>query len=390
MISAAGCFRPRPGVVRKSHGRSSILAVALFSTASAFAQDSGPRVLIHGFGDWAYGRTSGETNFYLSGLPGGNYRDVNLGLNVVAIVTDRLTIVGQTEWNDTEAQGSRAVLDYAFAEWKVSDRLSFRAGQVKQPFGISNEVSTVGTLRPFQRLPQAVYGPVGFVGLAYRGIGLTGSRELGRGWSASFDAYVGGTEIEEYNAPEAVLRGEPVGRGSSEIATESTKDLYGGRLRFDTPLSGLRIGFSGYQGRTLGESRRWVVGVDAEYLSDAWSVRCEYVHESEIEDRKADGFYLEVAYRFDRHWQAAAQVGDLSTKLLGVDATRAPSLLYHRELAAGLNYWFSRELVLKLSYHHVDGNRLAGPEPEDLSRVVASGQLQTQTHLGLLGVQFSF
>src|SRR5512140_359509 len=155
MMSAAGCFRPGPVFVRRSHGRNSILAAALlFSAPSAFAQASGPRVEIHGFGDWAYGRTSGDTNFYLSGLPGGNYRDVNLGLNVVAIVTDRLTIVGQSQWSDTEAQGSRTVLDYAFAEWKFSDRLSVRAGDVKQPFGISGEVSTVGTLRPFQRLPQ--------------------------------------------------------------------------------------------------------------------------------------------------------------------------------------------------------------------------------------------
>jgi hypothetical protein len=389
-MSAAGCFWLRPGVVRRSRGRSSILAVALFSTASAFAQGSGPRVEIHGFGSWAYGRTGGDTNFYLSGLPGGNYRDVNFGLNAVAIVTDRLTIVGQSEWSDTEAQGSQVVLDYAFAEWKVSDRLSFRAGEVKQPFGISNEVSAVGTLRPFQELPQAVYGPVGLIGLAYRGIGLTGSRELGKGWSVSYDAYVGGTEIEEYNAPENVLRGQPVVRGNSKITTESTKDLYGGRLRFDAPVSGLRIGFSGYQGRTIGASRRWAVGVDAEYLSDAWSVRCEYAHQTEIDDKKVDAFYLEAAYRFSRYWQAAAQVGDLSTSLFGVDASRAPSLLYHRELAVGLNYWFSPELVLKLSYHQVDGNRFAGPEPENLSQIVASGQLQTQTRLGLLGVQFSF
>jgi len=366
------------------------LLLASLSCAAPSALGQQPTVELHGFGDWAYGRTNGDTNFYLSGLPRGNYQDVALGLNVVATVTDRLTIVGQSEWNDSEAQGSRAVLDYAFAEWKMSDRLAFRAGQVKQPFGISNEVSTVGTLRPFLRLPQAVYGPVGLVGLAYRGVGLTGSQALGKDWSVSYDIYAGGTIVEEYHAPEAVLLGEPVERGSSEIETESTKDLYGGRLRIDPPLSGLRIGLSGYQGKTNDAVRRWVAGVDVEYLSDVWLVRCEYVHETEIEEKRNNGFYLEVAYRFDTHWQAAAQVGDFSSELAGVDASKAPSLLDHRELAVGLNYWFSPGLVLKLSYHHVDGNRFAGPEPENLLKTVASGKLQTQTHLGLLGFQFSF
>jgi hypothetical protein len=365
-----------------------VLGLLLVSLSCAAPSVLGqqPTVELHGFGDWAYGRTSNNT--YLAGLPEGNYRQVDLALNVTASVSNRLRVVGQAEWLESE-DGSRTLLDYAFAEWKFSDELLLRAGQVKQPFGISNEVSTVGTLRPFFRLPQAIYGPVGLIGLAYRGLGVTGSRELGREWSLSYDVYAGSTVIEDFEPPEDLLRGNAVAEASA-IEIESTRDLYGGRVALDTPLSGLKVGLSGCQGKQIGLGRRWVLGVDAEYLTDAWSIRAEYGHESVIESEALDAFYLEVAYRVGRHWQVATQYGRLSEELSGVDVSRAPSLLDHRELAIGLNYWFSPEFVFKLAYHRVDGNRLASPEPQDLAETVAKGQLRTRTNLVQFGAQFSF
>ncbi len=356
------------------------------AASSALGQGAGSVIEVHGFGDWAYGRT--DYNTYLAGLPEGNYRQVNLALNVTASVGDRLRIVGQAEWRESE-HGSRTLLDYAFAEWRFSDVFLLRAGQVKQPFGISNEVSTVGTLRPFFELPQAIYGPVGLIGLAYRGLGVTGSRDLGRGWSLSYDAYFGSTVIEDFEPPEDLLRGKPVGEASA-IEIEATRDAYGGRIALSTPLSGLRVGFSGCQGKQIDSNRRWVLGADAEYLTDAWSIRTEYGQERVVEREIERAFYFEVAYRIDRNWQVAAQYGRFSEGLSGFDVSRAPSLLDHKELAIGLNYWFSPALVFKLAYHHVEGNRLASPEPEDLTETVAKGQLRTRTNLVQFGAQFSF
>ena len=50
----------------------------LFSVpTSAIAQDSSERVAVHGFGDWAYGKTNG--NQYLAGDHDGRYDDAGLG-----------------------------------------------------------------------------------------------------------------------------------------------------------------------------------------------------------------------------------------------------------------------------------------------------------------------
>jgi hypothetical protein len=360
-----------------------IVSLAMASATSLHAQEAERDVEVHGFGDWAFGRTDG--NIYLSGARPARYDDASLALNVNATVSDRLRIVGQAAWEDGP-DGTDVDLDYSFAEWRFSDRLHMRAGKVKQPFGISAEVFDVGTLRPFAALPQAVYGPAGLVGETYKGVGLTGNVGLKGGWSLDYDVYGGGQGLEELLPPENVARGEAV---EETIEHENTRDMLGGRLVFETPITGLRIGASAYTGIEVGAGRRTGVGGQVEYLAKGWSIRSEYAHESVTDDLRANGFYVEAARRLGR-WQVAGQYGRFTSEVLGVPPPSARSLLDHEEIAAGLNYWWDPRFVFKLSYHHVDGNRFAGPEPEFLAADAASGRLETKTNLVLFAAQFSF
>jgi hypothetical protein len=74
------------------------------------------------------------------------------------------------------------------------------------------------------------------------------------------------------------------------------------------------------------------------------------------------------------------------------------SLLYHNERAAGLNYWFSPSFVMKLSYHHIEGNRFSQPDRDDLVAKLTTAYtagsttipFPTTTDAMLLGAQFSF
>jgi Phosphate-selective porin O and P len=363
-----------------------LLALSLSSLAGvpAQGQDSQQRVGVHGFGDWVYGKTNG--NQYLAGDEKGNYENATLGLNLVATPSDHLRIVGQAEWVDGP-QGTEIQLDYSFAEWTFSDRLKIRAGKVKQPFGISAEVFDVGTLRPFIELPQAVYGPIGLVGESYKGVGLSGSLELKGGWELSYDVYGGGQELTEYLAPEALTRGEEF---ANPVELEKTRNMVGGRLVVETPLAGLRVGASAYTGSEIGSTRRVGFGLQAEYLTGPYSLRSEYVRETVKDDVEADGFYAEAGYHLDPHWQVAAQYGRLTSELLPVAAPIAPTLLDHEEVAASLNYWWSPNFVFKLSFHHVVGNRFAGPDSGELAHVVASGTLKEKTNAVFFAAQFSF
>jgi len=369
--------------------RNVVAAMALASSllvASAPAEDLGGNVQVHGFGSWAFG----DTNFnrYLAGEPDREYRHTTLGLSVDANPTERLRVVGQAFWSDTDA-GTEAEFDYAFAEWKVSDSFRLRAGQVKLPFGIYSEVARVGTLRPFLDLPQAVYGPVGITGENYRGLGVTGRHSLGRKWAVEYDVYGGGMILKEFAPPEQFLLGEEI---HPEEATEfeETTDLIGGRLVFETPVEGLRFGSSAYTGHETGSSRRTVYGFHAEYLAGPLSLRSEYAHETVKNDLKVDGVYAEAAYRIGSHWQLAGQYGNLTTAVHEAPDPTVPSLLDHEEVVVGLNYWFNPSFVLKVDYHRVEGNRFAAPDVEDFVEVVESGGLKSKTNLWQFGAQFSF
>ncbi len=363
-----------------------MVPLAIGPAMSVNAQETASRTDVHGSGSWAYGRTNG--NQYLFGDERGRYDDAAFVLNVASSVADRLRVVTQAEWADGP-DGTEAELDYAFAEWKFSDKLKLRAGKVQHAFGISTEVFHIGTLRPFLALPQAVYGPVGIVGESYTGVGLTGSLELKGGWGLTYDVFGGGQHLEEFVPPEAVALGEDV-EEVTEI--EKTRDMLGAHVVLAMPWAGLSVGGSFYTGREFAAhaSRRTGLGLQAEYLTGPWSIRSEYAKQSIRDDFSVRGFYGEAAYRLDPHWQIAAQYDRLISKLAKVPSPAVPSLLEHEEAAAGLNYWWNHNFVFKLSFHHVDGNRLAGPDPKELAAAVAAGTLKPKTNLVAFGAQFSF
>jgi hypothetical protein len=360
-----------------------VVCLALLLGAGPAGAQEGQRVDLHGFGTWAYGNTNANT--YLSGVPDGYYGDISFLLNVSATVSERLRIVSQLGAQGTETE-AELDLDSAFAEWKFSDRIKLRAGKVNQPFGLSTEVFDVGTLRPFLELPQAVYGPIGLTSESYEGVGFTGTVPL-NSWTLSYDLYGGALVFGEFVGPERFLEGEPLQDHEHEI----TRNVIGGRLVFDTPLAGLRIGASALTGSNAGSRRRRsVAAAQAEYFTDAWSVRTEYARETVQDEERINGFYAEVAYRIDPQWQVASQYGRLTSDLDEMVVTGASSLLDHEEIALGLNYWFHPSFVAKLAYHHVNGNRFAAPELEELAELVSSGGLRTKTNLVEFGVQFSF
>ena len=362
---------------RPSRVAALLLPLAIVPVVSVNAQE-GSRIEVHGFGSWAYGRTNG--NQYLFGDEKGRYDDASFGLNVVASAGDRLRVVGQIFWADGP-QGTEIDLDYAFAEWKLSDKLKLRAGKVQKPFGISTEVFHVGTLRPFLELPQTVYGPVGIVGESYTGVGLTGSFDLKGGWGLTYDVFGGGQHLEEFSPPEAVARGEGF-EESTDV--DKTRDMVGAHVVLATPLQGLSIGGSFYTGMELAVTRRSGLGLQAEYLTGPWSLRSEYVHETVRDDSKTTGFYGEAAYHINPHWQVAAQYGRLTTELAGVPAPFAPSLLDHEETAVGLNYWWNLQLCLQAVLSPRGRQPLRRPRPERAGARRGLGHPEAEDEPGVL------
>jgi hypothetical protein len=111
-----------------------------------------------------------------------------------------------------------------------------RAGRIKIPFGLYNDTSDIDAAHPSAILPQAVYPASNrdFL-LAVTGAELYGYRNLGKAGQLDYRLY-GGTIFIDI----------PSQRPGSPIALLDLKIPYlvGGRLLWEAPIEGLRIGAS--------------------------------------------------------------------------------------------------------------------------------------------------
>ncbi len=386
------------------------LCLALMAALPTVAQDSDDRVKLHGFGGWAAGDTDG--NEYLAGAEDREYDSITFALAANAEVGENLAISAQI-FSESEDEEITTELEYAFAEWTFTDQLKLRGGLVKQPFGIYTEVFDVGTIRPFFDLPQGIYGPAEITAEAYQGLGVTGFKQLESGWGFQYDAYGGEIGLDSTEAANSLLfeAEDPLfGQDADEEPEqeEKIKDVLGGRLQFHSPGGNWTFGVSAYFGEPEDDddddddsdedddhddddeemegeeasTTHEVIGVHLQYLTSDWSVRLEYAHRNGGDDRvETDAAYLEVARYFGQKWQVAGRYDWAEVE--SDEGEDLPATLgEHEDRALSLNYWFSPNLVFKLSYHLVEGNLYATADDLD--------ELEDETRLIQLGVQFSF
>jgi hypothetical protein len=346
----------------------SATACAWVMVGAAHAQETERVPQLHGYGTAAYGNTDG--NAYAVGDAEGDYDHGELSLVALAQPIDRLSIATNVSLEQTPG-GFEPNVDYAFGEWSFSDRFRFRAGRVKQPFGLYTEIFDVGTARPFVTLPQGIYGPSGFVAEGFDGLAATGRLGAGRAWALDYDVYGGSIAF----ADTARLEEQASLAGAERIG-----DVIGGRLVVETPLPGLAGGVSAYTG-TEDAGRHSAFGVHAEYLAGRWSLRAEVARRTEDGGSRMNALYAEAARRIAR-WQIALRHDR------GTDSGATGAAGRHRDTAVGLGYWFAPGFVLKTSYHRVEGNLFAGAPGAEGTADQAI--VRDRTHMVVVGAQFSF
>lgn len=372
------------------------LVLGVLAGVPALAQGASDIIDIHGFGGWAYGKTDGHK--YSLGRESGDYDNAEFALNVSAKPFEQLSIVAQMRL-ESGAGEEQAELDYAFAEWKFNDAARVRVGRVKHPFGIYGEVFDVGTVRPFYSLPQSLYGANGFTARAYNGAGITGNVPVGK-WGVQYDVY--GGQIEgDFETPGLLSTAPAYFTEPSITFGYRVENAYGGRLNLTTPLEGLTVGTSAYSGQAYTDlsqvdtDKRDVFAAHAEYALERFAIRSEWGHLKNGTDFEVDAGYIEASYRIGEHWQVAGRWDQIEVTLPGTNIDRLPKifpqLLEHSEAALGLSYWFSPNFVVRGSYQLTDGNRFAFPETSDeVKAALATGVLERETNMILIGAQFSF
>jgi hypothetical protein len=130
--------------------------------------------------------------------------------------------------------------DWYNLDWHPRDWFGIRAGRVKLPFGLYNNTSDIDSARVPVLLPQSIYPAENRDTL----LAATGLEIYGRYGPLEYSLYGGAVFIDPFN--------DTLGRINAEILTINEPYLIGGRLMYEAPLAGLRLGFS-LQGGSIGE-----------------------------------------------------------------------------------------------------------------------------------------
>ncbi|MET0595587.1 MAG: hypothetical protein ABW133_23010, partial [Polyangiaceae bacterium] len=157
------------------------------------------------------------------------------GINFSKALTDRLRVGLQLFARDLGAVGNYVPrldwfnLDYRFADW-----LGIRAGRLKTPFGLYNEVNDVDSARVPVLLPQSVYPILNRdILLAQTGVEVYGYLPIRPAGAFEYRLYGGTLYLDP-----------PVAKPPLALKNFQIPYVVGGRVMWEAPLEGLRLGGS--------------------------------------------------------------------------------------------------------------------------------------------------
>jgi len=244
---------------------------AVFCPRLALAQEGEvggpPPIETHGF--VSQGGIKSTHYNYLVNSKRGSADFTEVGLNFTTRPTDNLRLGVQLFARRLGTTGNfNAKADWFYFDYHWRDWLGLRAGRVKLPFGLYNEVNDVDSARAPILLPQSLYPLTNrdFL-LAQNGAELYGYLRLGEtGGALDYRLYGGALQVDT-----PAQAGSPI-----QITSIETPYVAGGRLFWETPLDGLRVGGSVQALRLNINFSQMMMPVSAAIPAVLWVASTEY------------------------------------------------------------------------------------------------------------------
>jgi hypothetical protein len=347
-------------------GRTALAVLgSLLLAATARAQATAPLgadVEIHGF--VSQGALWTTSNNYLAESDRGSVEFLEAGLNLTSQLTDKLRVGFQMFTRDLGPVGDYGVkMDWLYLDYRLHEGLGFRAGRVKIPFGLYNEISDVDAARVPVLLPQSIY-PIENrdILLAQTGAELYGYLDGGPAGALEYRLY-GGT----------IFVGGGGSNGPVTISPIRVPYVAGGRLMWEAPIDGLRLGGSFQAVRldfdiTVGPLRAEVqfpvlLGVASlEYAAGNLLLAAEYgrwygeinsTNQMLVPDSEAtnERMYGSAAYRFTTWFCLGSYYAILYPN---VDDRKGRDAWQH-DVALTLRFDINRWWLVKLEGHYLEG-----------------------------------
>ena len=295
---------------------------------------------------------------------------------------DKVQFVTEIEYEHVK----ELYVEQAFLNYSLNDNFNIRGGLMLVPMGIVNEYHEPTTFNGVER-PS---GDKSIVPTTWReiGVGVTGRFNDA---NLRYQAYIfnGFTSLNG----DKTLGGNNGLRNGRQKGAESTINTPNLSAKVDYyGISGLRLGLSGYFGRTQAEDDVDMIdgadvgismlGLDARYINKRFTARGQYIHAliNGADDYNAlnsanlgselKGWYAEAAFNLlplsnEQKLDAFVRYENYDTHAATKDAGISRNLAYNRnEWTTGLSYHIAPGAVVKADYQILDnaaiGNQSKG------------------------------
>jgi hypothetical protein len=335
---------------------------------------NGPPVAFHGFVSQGFLYSSRYN--YLGDTTRGSFLYTEAGLNASFNPFPRTRIAAQAFTYDVGDAGNYdLVLDYAHVEYTFNDYFGVRAGRIRRPQGIYNDIQDLDVARTFVLLPQGIYDARWrdfYVSLD--GGEFFGTIPLQQAGSLSYEIYGGMINPSMEGGAALYIRDSLPASG--RLDSVDSAEEFGGQLWWNTPIDGLRFGAAAgfvpmfnfnttiqIPGGSLHPNNRNEAvfqQYSAEYLWKAWTFQTElyfrdyYPEASGMPDTHLLTWYGSAAYRFNKWFEA----GGYYTEYYGDTHQQDNSLLYQKDAALALRFDPKDWWTFKVEGHYIRGTGL--------------------------------
>jgi hypothetical protein len=193
-------------------------------------------VEVHAFASQGFILTL-KNDYLADGTTDGSFEFSEVGINVTKVLTDSLRLGAQLFAQDLGPSGNySASFDWFYLDYRPWDWLGFRAGRLKIPYGLYNEIQDVDAARVPVLLPQSVYPlQTRHILFAQTGAELYGFLRVDALGALDYRLFAGTIFLDADELTPA---------GAAVEVDFQVPYVWGGRLLWETPLEGLRVGGS--------------------------------------------------------------------------------------------------------------------------------------------------
>ena len=344
-----------------------------------------PPVTFHGFA--SQGLLLSSDYNYLGNTTQGSLNFTELGLNasINPFPRTRISVQG-FDFDVGNVNEYDPFLDYAQIEYTFNDDIGIRAGRIRRPGGIYNHIQDVDLARTSVLLPQGVYDSRwrDFY-CSIDGGEVFGSISLQKAGSISYEVYAGMLNPAGNGGVARSIESGIYGSGLTFGGVDQCP-IFGAQLWYNTPLDGLRAGFSGgfvsdveYSVASPGMTIDTVINIpflqgSLEYVWKSWTFQAEYftlntsgntyahvmtpfgpltISQTSGSNQK-EAWYVGASHRFNK-W---AEAGVYYTEDYENTELTGNSKDFQKDLALSLRFDLTDWWIFKVEGHYIHGTGL--------------------------------